>query len=202
MHTHNIALYVKGSGVNTAPRDNRTALAELERREADLFFGDQQELRKKNSENISPEGSDIGMVTTIDNTVRASTTNSVNTRSNCNTTTSISSAQHAGASASGTPNYYAGSTPISTQNNVNRGSAQRHQHQLQTNNILHTVQPTPSPAQMRHRHAPLGGENTDGVPVLSSSSNNKRSPSNDMILNDRTKRSKTTTSTTRNPYNF
>jgi len=39
------ALYVKGSGVRTAPRTNRDALMELERKDRALLFGDQAVLR-------------------------------------------------------------------------------------------------------------------------------------------------------------
>jgi DNA recombination protein Rad52 len=47
------ALYIKGNGIRTAPRTNRDALVELERRDATNLFGDQVALRGKSNDDQS-----------------------------------------------------------------------------------------------------------------------------------------------------
>jgi len=51
------ALYVKGSGMRSAPRTNRDALAELERKDALNLFGDQAVLRANHDHNVQCKSS-------------------------------------------------------------------------------------------------------------------------------------------------
>lgn len=48
----NIALYVPGSALDRAPVDNRTALRQLERREARDLFGNQDAIRARNAQEM------------------------------------------------------------------------------------------------------------------------------------------------------
>jgi len=72
------ALYVKGNGIRTAPRTNRDALAELERKDALNLFGNQAALRSKNNNNNNDPSSCSVEEKRVDNNSIAATTPNCN----------------------------------------------------------------------------------------------------------------------------
>jgi DNA recombination protein Rad52 len=72
------ALYIKGSGIRTAPKTNREALLELERKDSLNLFGDQAVLRENHLHSPDETQSSIDASTTASSsTISASTNNEV-----------------------------------------------------------------------------------------------------------------------------
>lgn len=73
-----IALYIYGNGMNRAPKDNKTALRDLERQEASHMFGNQKALHELRARNMQQAAA--AATTTIENQQPTSVTTAPSNR--------------------------------------------------------------------------------------------------------------------------
>lgn len=132
------ALYVKGCGIRTAPKTNREALLELERKDALNLFGDQAVLRENHLH--SPEDNQSSSdVSTASTTITASTTMSAST--NNEVRNENWQQNHTGQTMNHVANSY--STRPSSNNAI---SEQQQQQQHQSGLTNASVLPSPIPS--------------------------------------------------------
>jgi hypothetical protein len=123
------ALYIKGNGIRTAPRSNRDALAELERKDSLNLFGNQAALRSKSNNDPSS--------CTVEEKIVANTT----AVSNCN------DAIRTAAAATMTPAAAVGAHTIAgTQHSFAHHSNNNNSNNNANRSSVHSGRPIPPPA--------------------------------------------------------
>lgn len=135
------ALYVKGSGMRTAPRTNKDALSELERKDALNLFGDQATLRANQYE--SPDKKQNHSNATVANvgTANVTTHNSTSVGQNLVANT-YSNAQQKNAASMVVP------SPIASTNVHHRVGTSQQQQQQQHNHVINNGFRAGNPSQV------------------------------------------------------